>query len=74
MFDQYTTSPQAAKILNIDRVTVAKLIREGRLPATKISNMWLIEKSELEKFAQTYEGRPGRPTGWSPKRQEGSSK
>jgi excisionase family DNA binding protein len=70
MFDQFITSPQAAKILNIDRITVARLIREGKIPATKFADRWLIEKAAVEKFAETYVSRRGRPTGWSPKGNE----
>ena len=70
MFDRFITSPQAAQILNVDRVTVARLIREGKIPATKFADKWFIQKDVVEKFAETYVSRPGRPTGWSPKRKE----
>ena len=73
MFDNYITSPQAAKILDVDRVTVARLIREGKIPASKFGNRWFIEKDVVEKFAKTYVSRAGRPTGWSPKRKEEDS-
>ena len=73
MFDRFITSPQAAQILNVDRVTVARLIREGKIPATKFADKWFIEKDVVEKFAKTYVSRAGRPTGWSPKRKEEDS-
>ena len=74
MFDKYITSPQAAKILDVDRVTVARLIREGKIPASKFGDRWFIERDVVEKFAETYVSRAGRPTGWSPKRRTNSNK
>jgi len=57
----YVSSPQAAKILRITYVGVAQLARQGKIPAVKIANRWLIPRAFLEEFAQTYEGRRGRP-------------
>jgi len=57
----YVSSPQAAKILRITYVGVAQLARQGKIPAVKIANRWLIPKAFLVEFAQTYEGRRGRP-------------
>ncbi|AOV98754.1 hypothetical protein DCWBC2_0078 [Dehalococcoides mccartyi] len=31
------------------------MCREGRIPAKKIHNMWLIDKKDLKKFAATYD-------------------
>ena len=49
------------------------MIREGKIPATKFADKWFIEKAVVEKFAETYVSRRGRPTGWSPKRKEEGS-
>jgi excisionase family DNA binding protein len=57
----YMSSPQAAKILRITYVGVAQLARQGKIPAVKIANRWLIPRAFVEEFAQTYEGRRGRP-------------
>ncbi len=57
----YVSSPQAAQMLGITGVGVAQLIRQGRIPAVKIANRWLIPRSFIEEFALTYEGRRGRP-------------
>ena len=35
------------------------LIGDGKLPAIKFGNKWLVEKSVLEQFASGYDGRPG---------------
>ena len=57
----YMSSPQAAKILKITYVGVAQLARQGKIPAVKIANRWLIPKAFVEEFAKTYEGKRGRP-------------
>ncbi|MBN2098220.1 MAG: helix-turn-helix domain-containing protein [Dehalococcoidia bacterium] len=57
----YVSSPEAAEILRITYVGVAQLARQGKIPAVKIANRWLIPKAFLEEFARTYEGRRGRP-------------
>jgi excisionase family DNA binding protein len=57
----YVSSPEAAKILRITYVGVAQLARQGKIPAVKIANRWLIPRAFVEEFARTYEGRRGRP-------------
>jgi len=59
--DTYMSSPQAARILRITYVGVAQLARQGKIPAVKIANRWLIPRAFVEEFAQTYEGKRGRP-------------
>ena len=56
---------EAAKLLGSHAVSVSRLARQGRLPAEKVANRWLIPRALVEEFAKTYEGRRGRPTGWS---------
>ncbi len=55
------SSPQAAKLLRITYVGVAQLARQGKIPAVKIANRWLIPRAFVEEFARTYEGKRGRP-------------
>ena len=57
----YMSSPQAARLLGITGVGVAQLIRQGKIPAVKIANRWLIPRGFVEEFARTYEGKRGRP-------------
>ncbi len=59
--NQYISSTDAARVLRVHRVAVARLIRQGQLPAIKIANRWLIDQSTLRDFARTYVGRRGRP-------------
>ncbi len=57
----YVTSPEAARILGITYVGVAQLVRQGKIPAVKIANRWLIPRDFVEEYAKTYQGRRGRP-------------
>ncbi len=57
----YMSSPQAARLLGITGVGVAQLVRQGKIPAVKIANRWLIPRAFVEEFARTYEGKRGRP-------------
>jgi len=59
--DEYVTTPQAARRLGVRAESVSLLVRQGKIPATKIANRWLILRSDLETFSETYVGKPGRP-------------
>ena len=37
-----------------------RLIREGKLTATKFGNKWIMDLNQLQVFAGTYDGRRGR--------------
>lgn len=60
MFENYTDVLGASKILKVHPETVKRLIREGKLPATKFGNKWIIERDLLAAFAGSYDGRRGR--------------
>lgn len=60
MFEKYVDVIEAAGALKVHPETVKRLIREGKLPALKFGNKWLIERDKLNFFAGTYTGRPGR--------------
>lgn len=57
----YITSPEAGRLLGITQVGVAQLVRQGKIPAVKIANRWLIPRAFVEEYAKTYEGKRGRP-------------
>jgi excisionase family DNA binding protein len=59
-FDEYEDVSYAAERLNIHPESVKRLIRGGRLPATKIANKWFVRRDELEQFAAYYSPHPGR--------------
>ena len=53
--DNYLNVVEAAVILGVHWETVKRLCREGRIPAEKIHNKWLINKDVLARFATTYD-------------------
>ena len=60
MFENYIDVIEASKILNVHPETVKRLIREGKLTATKFGNKWIMEKDRLWLFTSTYDGSRGR--------------
>ena len=61
MLDDYADALEASRVLGVHPKTVKLLIREGKLPATKFGNKWLVEKHRLHAFAGGYDPRKGRP-------------
>ena len=59
--DTYISSSEAAKILGIHPFTIQNLLRNGKLPAEKIANRWLLRRPDVEEFAKTYLPKVGRP-------------
>ena len=57
----YLASSEAADILGIHHMAIQKLLREGKLPAEKIANRWLLRRADVEEFAKTYVPKVGRP-------------
>ena len=60
MLEDYVDVIEAAKILDVHPETVKRLIREGKLTATKFGNKWIMEYNRLQVFANTYDKRRGR--------------
>jgi len=50
----YLSVVEAADILGVHWETVKRLCREGRIPAEKVHNKWLIHKDNLREFAVDY--------------------
>jgi len=59
LLDEFVDAREAAERLRIHPESVKRLIRQGKLPAIKIANKWLIRRDILEQFASTYDPRPG---------------
>ena len=60
MLENYVDVIEASKILDVHPETVKRLIREGKLAATKFGNKWIMDLNQLRVFAATYDGRRGR--------------
>lgn len=59
LLENYAGVDEVGKRLNVHPESVRRLIRQGKLPAIKFGNKWLVEKSSLEQFASRYDPRPG---------------
>ncbi len=59
LLESYAGVNEVADRLNIHPESVRRLIRQGKLPAIKFGNKWLIEKATLDQFASHYDPRPG---------------
>ena len=60
MLENYIDVIEASKILDVHPETVKRLIREGKLTATKFGNKWIMERDRFQVFANSYDGRRGR--------------
>ena len=50
--EQYLTIKEVCKNLNLTKMTVYKMIKNGDLPAHKVGRKYNISPSEIEKFMQ----------------------
>lgn len=60
MLENYIDVVEASRILEVHPETVKRLIREGKLTATKFGNKWIMDSDRVQMFARTYDGRRGR--------------
>ena len=59
LLESYAGVSEVASRLGIHPESVRRLIRQGKLPAIKFGNKWLIDKATLEQYASHYDPRPG---------------
>lgn len=55
ILDNYVSVVEAGEILGVHWETVKRMCREGRIPASKVHNMWLIDQDDLARFALRYD-------------------
>jgi excisionase family DNA binding protein len=48
--EQYLTSEQVAKLLQVHQFTVLKYLKDGRIKGVKIGRVYRIKESEVENF------------------------
>jgi excisionase family DNA binding protein len=54
---------EASEKLNVSAIRVRQLIRQGRIPATKVGRDYVIQESDLKGLAERKNGRPAKETG-----------
>jgi excisionase family DNA binding protein len=52
-FEPLLKSEQAAALLQIHPKTLQKLARQGKLPATRIGDLWRFRASDLDNWLRT---------------------
>ena len=52
MEDQFVSSSEAAKLLGAAHITVTQLCQQGKLPAIKVANRWLIRSDALDELQE----------------------
>lgn len=52
MNEDTLTVAEAAELLGIEERTLRRRLRQGTVPGTKTGNVWLIPRSELERFVE----------------------
>lgn len=59
LLENYLGVDETAARLRIHPESVRRLIRQGKLPAIKFGNKWLVERATLDQYASRYDPRPG---------------
>jgi excisionase family DNA binding protein len=59
LLENYADVDEVSARLQIHPESVRRLIRQGKLPAIKFGNKWLVERVKLEQYASHYDPRPG---------------
>jgi excisionase family DNA binding protein len=57
------TVEQVADYLQLNKLTVYKYIRDGRLPAARLGKAYRIRLADVDAFLERQMARPGRPSG-----------
>jgi len=53
---KYLKVNQVAELLQMNRMTIYKLVKSGKLPGVRIGTEWRFDKDELEDWLNTYSG------------------
>ena len=60
ILENYLGMDEVGRRLSIHVESARRLVRQGKLPAVRVGNKWLVRKDLLEEFAQKYDPRRGR--------------
>ena len=50
MVSDFLTAEEVAEYLKVDIMTVYRLSKEGRIPASKIGHLWRFKKTEIDEW------------------------
>ena len=60
ILENYVGMDEVSRRLSIHIESARRLARQGKLPAQRLGNKWLVHKDELEEFARQYNPSRGR--------------
>jgi excisionase family DNA binding protein len=60
ILENYIGMDEVSRRLSIHIESARRLARQGKLPAQRLGNKWLVHKDELEEFARRYNPSRGR--------------
>jgi excisionase family DNA binding protein len=71
LVDDLLTTRQLQELLQVDRITIYRMLHDGRLRGFKVGGQWRFSRQEIEAWLQ--ERRVGRDVGKAPARPEGEA-
>ncbi|MBN1874407.1 MAG: helix-turn-helix domain-containing protein [Anaerolineae bacterium] len=60
ILENYAGIDEISRALSIHAESARRLIRQGKLRGQRVGNKWLVHRSVLAEFAETYNSHPGR--------------
>ena len=51
--EELITTRQVQDLLQVDRITIYRMLKDGRLNGVKVGNQWRFHRNEIDKFFKT---------------------
>ena len=55
------TTKELSKYLQLDRMTIYKLLKSGDIPANRVGHQWRFFRSDIDDWIRSKQVRPGSP-------------
>ena len=55
------TTKELSEYLQLDRMTIYKLLKSGDIPANRVGHQWRFFRSDIDDWIRSKQGRPGSP-------------
>ncbi len=66
MPDQLLTTRELSERLQLDRITIYRLVKEGELPALRVGGQWRFSANAIDAWLQRHDREPSRPPATPP--------
>jgi excisionase family DNA binding protein len=64
--DDLMTTRQLQELLHVDRITIYRMLEDGRLPGFKVGGQWRFPRRDIDKWLQGQRGNAGTELGGAP--------